>query len=252
MRFEGKTGIITGGAAGIGQAVVRRFVQEGGSAVFMDVDKGRGNVLAEELSGTGRCLFVHGDLRNEEVCVRTVKAAEQRFGLVSILVNNAARFIFRSIEVTAEEWHDILGVNITGTSLMTRYAVNSMKKAGGGSIVNLSSISGFIAQAATMPYNTTKAALLGMSRCLALDLGKYNIRVNCICPGYTKTDGYYFYIDQSGRSREAVEKELSAQTMLGRLATPEDIAGCVLFLCSPDAAYVTGTFLMVDGGTTAL
>jgi len=103
-----------------------------------------------------------------------------------------------------------------------------------------------------MTYNTTKAALLGMSRCLALDLGKYNIRVNCICPGYTKTEGYYFYIDQSGRSREQVEKELSAQTLLGRLATPEDIAGCILFLCSPDAAYVTGTSLLVDGGTTAI
>jgi NAD(P)-dependent dehydrogenase (short-subunit alcohol dehydrogenase family) len=83
-------------------------------------------------------------------------------------------------------------------------------------------------------------------------LGKYNIRANAVCPGYTKTPAFYYYIDQSGGSREELEKELSAQTMLGRLATPEDVAGCVLFLCSPEAAYVTGTFLMVDGGLVAL
>jgi dihydroanticapsin dehydrogenase len=252
MRFDGKTAVVTGGAAGIGEATVREFVQAGGSVVFVDIDETRGSALAEELSSTGRCLFVPGSIRDEAVSAQTIKAAEERFGLVSILVNNAARFIFRSIEATSAEWRDMLEVNITGTSIMTRYAVESMKKAGGGSIVNMSSISGLIAQAGTMTYNTTKAALLGMTRCLALDLGKFNIRANCVCPGYTKTAGYYYYIDQSGRSREEVEKELSAQTMLGRLATPEDIAGCVLFLCSPEAAYVTGTFLLVDGGLTAL
>jgi NAD(P)-dependent dehydrogenase (short-subunit alcohol dehydrogenase family) len=252
MGYEGKTAVVTGGAAGIGEAVVRGFVKAGGSAVFVDIDEERGSALAADLSSTDRCLFVPGSVRDEAVSARTVTAAEERFGLVSVLVNNAVRAIFRSIEATSAEWQDILGVNITGASIMTRYAVESMKKAGGGSIVNIGSISGFIAQAGTMTYNTTKAALLGMTRCLALDLGKYNIRANCICPGYTKTAGYYYYVDQSGRSREEVEKELSAETMLGRLATPEDIAGCVLFLCSPEAAYVTGTFLLVDGGLTAL
>lgn len=252
MKFEGKTAIVTGGAAGIGEAVVRGFVQAGGSVVFVDIDEARGSALAGELSCTGRCLFVPGSVRDESVSAQAIRTAEERLGVVSILVNNAARCIFRSIEATPAEWQDILEVNITGTSIMTRHAVESMKKARGGSIVNVSSISGFIAQAGTMTYNTTKAALLGMTRCLALDLGKYNIRANCVCPGYTKTAGYYFYVDQSGRSREEVEKELSAQTMLGRLATPEDIAGCVLFFCSPESAYVTGTFLLVDGGLTAL
>jgi dihydroanticapsin dehydrogenase len=252
MRFEGKTAIVTGGARGIGEATVRAFVREGAATVFLDINEQLGHKVAEELSGTGRCLFLPGDVREEAVCARTVKAAEERFGLVSILVNNAARLLFRSIEATPAEWQDILEVNITGASLMARYAVESMKKAGGGAIVNLSSISGLIAQAGTMTYNTTKAALLGMTRCLALDLGKYNIRANCICPGYVKTPGYYIYVDQSGRSREEVERELSAQTILGRLATPEDVAGCVLFLCSPEAAYVTGTYLVVDGGSIAV
>lgn len=252
MRFEGKTAIVTGGARGIGEATVRAFVREGAAIVFVDVIEPLGRKLEEELSGTGRCLFLTGDVREEVVCARTVKAAEERFGPVSILVNNAALLIFRSIEATPAEWQDILEVNITGASLMARYAVELMKKAGGGAIVNLSSISGLIAQGGTMTYNTTKAALLGMTRCLALDLGKYNIRANCICPGYVKTPGYYIYVDQSGIPREEFEKALSAQTILGRLATPEDIAGCILFLCSPEASYVTGTHLVVDGGTTAV
>ena len=252
MRFQGKTAIVTGGASGIGEATVHAFVREGASTVFVDIQEERGRMLEQKLSSTGRCLFVPGNIRDEATCAQVVKSAEERFGLVTILVNNAARLLFRSVEATPAEWQDILGVNITGTSLMTRVTVESMKKAGGGSIVILSSVSGLIAQAGTMTYNTTKAAVLGMMRCLALDLGKYNIRANCVCPGYTKTPGYYYYIDGSGRSREEVEKELSAQTVLGRLGTPEDVAGCILFLCSPEAAYVTGTYLLVDGGLSAL
>ena len=130
MGYEGKTAVVTGGAAGIGEAVVRTFVRTGGSAVFVDIDEARGNALEVELSSTAKCLFVPGSVRHEAVSARAVKAAEERFGLVSILVNNAARCIFRSLEATAAEWQDILGVNITGASIMTRYAVESMKKAG--------------------------------------------------------------------------------------------------------------------------
>lgn len=253
LRFNQKTCIVTGGASGIGEAVVHALVREGGNVVFLDVDETRGGTVYRSLCDTGRCRFIHGSVGEEACCAATVKEAEAAFGPVSVLVNNAARFIFRTVEeATAGDWREILDINVIGVSLMTRHAVESMKKAGGGAIVNVSSISGHIAQAGTMTYNATKSAILGLTRCLALDLGKHNIRVNCVSPGYVKTPAFYYYIDQSGRQRQAVERELSAQTMLGRLATPEDVASAVLFLAGPEAAYVTGADLIVDGGVTAV
>lgn len=250
MRFDGRTAIVTGGAAGIGEAVVRALVAEGSSVMFLDVSEARGNSLAAELGE--HCRFYCGSVADEVHCAACVREAEETFGPVSILVNNAFLPLFRSLEATKEEWRRILDVNIIGASIISRYAVDSMKKAGEGAIVNLSSISGFIAQAGTMTYNTTKTALLGMTRCMALDLGKFNIRVNAVCPGYTTTQSFYYYLDESGQDREEAVRKLSSETMLKRLASPEDVAKCILFLCSADAAYVTGTHLMVDGGLTAL
>ncbi len=250
MRFRGQTAIVTGGASGIGEAVVRALAHEGASTVLMDVSEDRGNTVAAELKEN--CYFFHGSVAEDSDCAACVREAEQRFGPVSILVNNAFLPLFRSIEATREEWRKILDVNVVGASLMSRYAAESMKKIGNGAIVNLSSISGLIAQAGTMTYNTSKAALLGMTRCMALDLGKFKIRVNAVCPGYTMTPAFYYYLDQSGRSREEAVQQLAAQTMLNRLATPEDVAKCVLFLCSSEAAYITATHVMVDGGLIAM
>lgn len=252
MRFENKTAIVTGGASGIGEAVVKALVREGAAVIFLDLNEAQGRALEAALESTGRCHFVHGNVAEEAHCAECVNKAEQHYGNVSILVNNAGRFLFRSVEATPDEWRDILGVNVIGASVMAKFAVDSMKRARGGAIVNLSSISGLIAQSATMTYNTTKAALLGMTRCLALDLGKFNIRVNAVCPGYVTTPAFYYYLDQSDLNREDAERNLAAQTMLGRLATPEDIVGCVLFLCSAEAAYITGAYFVVDGGLSAL
>jgi NAD(P)-dependent dehydrogenase (short-subunit alcohol dehydrogenase family) len=253
MRFDKSICVVTGGASGIGEATVRAFVREGASVVFLDIDEARGGSISDELESTGRCRFVCGSVATETDCERTIDEAERGFGPVNVLVNNAARFLFRTVEqATAEDWRQILDVNVIGMSLMTRHAVASMKKAGGGAIVNLSSISGHIAQAGTMTYNATKSAIIGLTRCMALDLGKFHIRANCVCPGYVTTPAFYYYIDQTGGDRAAVERQLSSETMLGRLATPEDVAQAVLFLASPDASYITGTWLMVDGGVTAV
>ncbi len=250
MRFQGRTAVVTGGSAGIGEATVRALEAEGASVVFLDIAQARCNALAAALGERSR--FCYGSVAEETDCASCIALAEETFGPVSILVNNAFLPLFRSLEASQQEWRQILDVNVIGASLMSRYAVASMKKIGGGSIVNLSSISGFIAQAGTMTYNTTKTALLGMTRCMALDLGKFNIRVNAICPGYTTTQSFYFYLDESKQDREQAVQKLSAETMLHRLASPEEIAKCILFLCSDDATYVTGTHLLVDGGLTAL
>jgi len=135
---------------------------------------------------------------------------------------------------------------------MTRYAVESMKQADAGAIVNMGSISAFIAQAGSMTYNATKAALVEMTRCMVLDLAPFNIRVNCICPGYVLTPAFYSYVDRSGVALTQMERDLSRQTILKRLGRPAEITNCVAFLCSDESSYVTGTSLMADGGLTAL
>lgn len=252
MALEGKVALITGGACGIGAAVVRAFAGAGVRTVFLDIDEKRGSALADELGRETACHFFSGDVSDEASCAAFVQQAEQRYGPISFLVNNAAVFLYRSVEATAAEWHHILDVNVVGASLAAHYASESMKRAGGGAIVNISSISAFIAQHGTMTYNATKAALIEMTRCMALDLGPFGIRVNAVCPGYTLTKGFYDYAESLGHTAEELERELAEQTMLKRIGRPEEIARCVLFLCSDDAAYITGAFLMVDGGLTAL
>lgn len=252
MRLKGKVAIVTGGATGIGEAIVRAFVDEGAPTAFIDINEERGSALAEALSARGPCHFLHGSVTEESSCAGVIKEAESRFGPVSLLVNNAAQFIFRSLEATLEEWHASLDVNVVGASLMARYAVESMKRAGGGAIVNMGSISAFIAQAATMTYNATKAALVEMTRCMALDLAPFSIRVNCMCPGYVLTPAFYSYADQSGVALKQMERDLSRQTILKRLGKPEEVANCVVFLCSDESSYVNAASLIVDGGLTTL
>lgn len=251
MGSERRTAVISGGASGIGAAVVRAFVKTGVASVFIDRDEKAGRALSAELASVGECLFVPGDVSNEHDCQKTIGQAEEKYGPVHHLVNNAALFLYRSLEATPAEWASILSVNVVGLSLLSRFAVQSMRKLGRGTIVNISSISAFLAQSGTMTYNATKAAVLEMTRCMALDLNPLSIRVNCVCPGYIRTSAYENYVAGSGRPPDEVDKELSSRTILKRLGLPEEVANCVLFLSSEESSYVTGAAMMVDGGLTA-
>lgn len=252
MNLRGKVAVVTGGATGIGEAIVRAFVREGAATSFIDINDARGQSLARDLSAGGTCHFFYGSVAEEKDCRAFVEETESLYGPISILVNNAALFIFKSVDASVAEWRHVLEVNVIGASLMARYAVESMKRGGAGAIVNLGSISAFVAQARTMTYNATKAALVEMTRCMALDLAPFAIRVNCICPGYILTPAFYGYVEQTGIPLEQAQKDLSDHTILKRMGQPEEVAECVLFLCSEAAGYVTGAFLMVDGGLTAL
>jgi len=252
LRLKGKVALITGGATSIGREIVRAFVREGAATAFIDIKQEESHELISELSPHGLCHFCHGSITEESDVVSAVREVERLFGPISILVNNAARFIFRSYEASVEEWRASFEVNVVGTSLMTRATVESMRRAGGGAIVNMGSISSFIAQPATMTYNATKAALVEMTRCMALDLAPFNIRVNCVCPGYIVSPALASLAAESGMEFAALEKELSRQIIMKRLGRPNEIANCVVFLSSEDASYVTGAYLMADGGMTAL
>src|ERR1051325_93048 len=175
-RLKDKVAIITGGAVGIGRATAELFVEEGAKVVVADL-------LMPEVEA----LFVETDISKEDDCRKVCDEAMRAFGRLDILVNNAAAFVLKGLEATVDDWHRSLTVNIVGTALMSKYASEYMKQSGGGAIVNLGSISSFIAQPSFIAYSATKAAIVQMTRNMALDLAPFNIRVNCVCPGTIMT-----------------------------------------------------------------
>ena len=175
------------------------------------------------------------------------------FGRIDVLVNNAAVFVLRGIDATPEEWREILDINVMGPALVAKHVVPEMRKTGGGAIVNLGSISSFIAQPQFVTYNATKAAIANMTRCMALDLAPDGIRVNAVCPGTVWTQIVERLTREAGLDRAAADAhpDWGGAHMIKRIAEPREIAAAILFLASDDASFITGENLMVDGGYTA-
>lgn len=252
MKLADKVAIVTGGGSGIGRAVCERFAAEGAAVVVAEMDAERGRATLETIrKNKGRAWFIQTDIRNEKSIQSCVAEAVSELGGLHLLVNNAAAFVLRGVNATAEDWETMLETNIRGTAFCVKHAVPEMRKAGGGAIVNIGSISSVVAQGDMLTYNATKGAILTMTRCMALDLGPEKIRVNCLCPGNIKTPAFINHMKSLGRSYEQAEKELVPLNFLGRIGTPEEVAACAAFLCSDDASYVTGAALFVDGGYSA-
>jgi dihydroanticapsin dehydrogenase len=252
MRLEGKTAVVTGGAVGIGLAVVRDFLEEGAKVVFCDTNEQAGEAAANALDSEA-VRFVPADITVESECDEVVRTAKKVFGGVDILVNNARASVLKSLEATPEEWDLMLRVNVAGQALMSRYAVQSMEERGGGSIVNLGSISGVIAQPNQLTYAVTKAAMIHMSRCLALDLKDKGIRVNTVSPGWVMTENVHDLLYNQWNWNDArITEEIGSLHLLGRLADPAEIAKAITFLASDDASFITGANVMADGGFTAV
>src|SRR5579885_3621234 len=187
-RLKDKIAIVTGGGAGIGRATCELFAEEGASVVIAERDRQTGQDVEQAIRRKGgRAVFVQTDVADEASVQRMAAEVEKQFGKVHVLVNNAAVFVLRGIEATPGEWRQILDVNVMGPALVAKHVVPLIRKAGGGAIVNLGSISSFIAQPNFVTYNTTKAAIIGMTRCMAMDLAPDNIRVNAVCPGVVWT-----------------------------------------------------------------
>ena len=251
-RLTERVAIVTGGAAGIGEATCRRFAEEGAAVVIADVNL-RGEQLAHEIRAAGgRALFVRTDVSVENDARELARAATREFGRVHILVNNAAVFVLKGIEATIEDWHRSLGVNVIGSALVTREVVPAIREAGGGAIVNLGSISSFIAQPQFITYSATKAAIANMTRCMALDLAADNIRVNAVCPGTVWTPTVERLCREQGLDRNAANQhpDWGGAHILGRVADTREIADAILFFVSDEASFITGECLMVDGGYT--
>jgi NAD(P)-dependent dehydrogenase (short-subunit alcohol dehydrogenase family) len=249
-RLAGKASIVTGGARGIGRGIAEVFAEAGAAVAILDRDVDAGSATALELG----LLFVEADVSDESSVERAVAAAVSELGALHVLVNNAAVFVLKGLEATVEDWQQVMAVNIMGPALVAKHAVPHIRQAGGGAIVNIGSVSSFIAQPGMLTYNATKAAIAEMTRCLALDLADDGIRVNTVCPGATWSSQVQRMAAERGLSREqaALEPNLGAEQIIKRIADPREIGYAALFLASDEASFVTGAHLMVDGGWTAL
>lgn len=251
MRVKDKVAIVTGAASGIGQTTAEVLAEEGAKVVVADIDVAGGEATVATIRGKGgTVLFVPADISKEADAKRISDEAVRNFGRIDILVNNAATFVLKGFEASVEDWQRSLGVNVIGTAMVTKYAVEHMKK-NGGAIVILGSISSFVGQPNFYAYSATKAALLQMTRNMAMDMGPHKIRVNCVCPGTILTPASYRHMEKVGMTLEQFNAEEGSKTFLARVGSTREVAYAILFLASDEASFITGASLMVDGGYTA-
>lgn len=253
MRLAKKIALITGAASGIGRATAKLFAEEGAKVAVADRDASGGKTTVREIrKAGGRAIFRQANVAAETEIQALVASVVREWGGLDILVNNAAAFVFGKVEdVTEADWDRVLAVNVKGYAFCARYAAAEMRKRGGGAIVNLASISAFIAQPAFVPYNTSKGAVLQLTRCLAYDFAVDNIRVNCVCPGAVDTPATMRHARSVGLTKEQLVDQLKPMHLIKRMADPREIARAILFLASDEASFITAAPLMVDGGYTA-
>ncbi|WP_423798074.1 glucose 1-dehydrogenase [Neobacillus sp. SAB-20_R2A] len=242
-RLKGKVAIITGAAQGMGASHARRFVEEGAKVVLTDLNEEKGSQFASELGENA--LFFKQNVTSAEDWANVVAKAEEKFGPVNILVNNAGITMAKSIlETTEEEYRRIVDINQVSVFLGMKTVIPSMQKAGGGSIVNISSINGIVGGA--VGYTDTKFAVRGMTKAAAMECSHYGIRVNSVHPGVIATP---MVVQED--TKAAVE-EFAKHIPLKRVAQPEEVTNLVLYLASDESSYSTGAEFIVDGGITAM
>ncbi len=254
-RLDGKIAAVTGGASGIGEATVRRFVAEGASVAFCDRDGERGQRVAAELEAAGgKVAFTQADVGSEAACLAFVNGAAAKFGHLDILVNNAGIRKYEKIdEASAASWNEILNVNLMSYAFCAKAAIPLLRRnKEGGAIVNVASVRSVVAGGGNLQYDTTKAAIAGLTRALAADHSPEGIRVNAVGPGPIFTPFHERRIAAAGETVAQYNASAAKGTMLKRPGRAEEVAAAILFLASDDASYVTGALLFVDGGMTAM
>lgn len=255
--LSAKTAVVTGGASGLGAGIVERFLEEGANVVFGDIDTDRGQALADRHGE--RAVFVATDVAQTEQVTRLVDAAVERFGALHIMVNNAgvSGKMHRSLlDDDLGDFERVMAINVKAVMAGTRDAARNMAEGGGGSIVNLTSIGGIQAGGGVMTYRASKAAIIHFTKCAAIELAPYEIRVNCLAPGHIRTgivasSAHGMDAERVAKFEAGIRAQMRADRPLEREGTVDDVAEAVLFLAGDRSPYITGTVLPVDGGTAA-
>jgi 3alpha(or 20beta)-hydroxysteroid dehydrogenase len=244
-RLDTKVAIVTGGARGQGAAISRRFALEGANVVLADVLDEDGKTVAEEIGSAAR--FVHHDVTDQASWDEVIRLTRESFGIPNVLINNAGILRWAPIHKHSfEDYMAVVNVNQIGCFLGMKAVIPSMREAGGGSIVNTASTAGLEGMAGIIGYSASKFAIRGMTKTAAIELGRWGIRVNTVCPGGINT--------QMANPFDAPEEELQkahSTNAIPRIGTPEEIASMMVFLASDESSYCTGSDFLVDGGYTA-
>ncbi len=248
-RLKGKVANVTGGASGIGAATLRRFAAEGASVVCADIDDEAGAEVVAKLEADGAAAsFQHCDVSQLRDIEATVELAVKTYGGLDVMYNNAAWSGGGYVaQIEPEVWTRSLAVMLDSVFYGMRTAIPAMLERGGGSIISTASVEGFFGEIMASPYTTAKAAVINLTRNVAIEYGRKRIRANAVCPGAVDTPMLERLFDVSPNSRE----EVMAQHAIGRFIQPEEIANVVLFLASDEASAITGAAIVVDGGLTS-
>jgi NAD(P)-dependent dehydrogenase (short-subunit alcohol dehydrogenase family) len=257
LRLSGKVALITGGGTGIGRACALAFAREGAQVAVAGRRKEPLDAVAAEIAavaaapGGGKSLAISCDVTQRSSVEGVLAAAEQHFGRLDTIVNNAGAVVVATVEHTSDaDWDRVLAANLTGTFFVSRAALLALRRAGGGSIINIGSVLGLVARKDRAAYCAAKAGVSGLTRAMALDHAHEKIRVNCICPTIVETELGMQSIQQTPNAQVEIQKRI-AEIPIGRLGKPDDVAMMAVYLASEDASWVTGVSFPLDGGLTA-
>lgn len=248
MRLKDKVAIITGAASGIGKATAKLFAKHGAKVVVADIDKDGGSQTVTDIQkASNEATYVQTDVTIKDDTEQMVQQTVKTYGKLDILFNNAGIAMRLAVaELSEENWHRCLDVNLTGVFLCAKAAIPAMRENGGGSIINMSSIYGIVGADVRAAYVASKGAVTNLTRGMALDYAEDNIRVNCICPGFVETPLVAGVVKTPSEYQKLADKH-----PMRRLGQPEEIAYGALYLASDESAFVTGIALPIDGGYTA-
>ncbi len=252
LSLKGKTAVVTGGASGIGRGTAIRLAEMGADIALIDIRQDKGEEVVKEIESiNGRAVLFICDVSSGSDCKRITGKIIEKFGKIDILFNNAGVAVRKdSVDLTEEEWDIALDVTLKGIFLLSHHIIPYMIKNGGGSIINTGSGWSLKGGPKAVSYCAAKGGVLNLTRAMAIDHGKHNIRVNCVCPGDIDTPMLRSECAQLNESEDSFMKD-AANRPIARVGTPEDVADAVLFLASNMSKWITGTHLVVDGGGIA-